>query len=468
MSVQLSFYGGAGNVTGSRYLLDVDGFKILIDCGLYQEWHLKERNWQEIADDPAGIAAVLLTHAHLDHCGLLPRLVRQGFAGKIYSTPATCELARIVLLDAGHIQEEDAAYKAKRHRKEGRTDTKPAVPLYTVADAEAVQEHFAPVAYEKPITLNKDIVVSFHEAGHILGSSAIRVEFNTAEGRRSLVFSGDLGRDGTPILRDPAWVTDADYVVCESTYGDRDHQPAADINDELAEAINTTHRAGGKVLIPSFSIERSQELLYYLNELQIAKAIPAMPVYLDSPMAIRATEVFKKHPELFDREMNGFLSQGKSPFDLQGLVMTRTAEESKKINFENTPSIIIAGSGMCTGGRIKHHLLNYISQKQHTILFVGYQAVGTLGRHILEGKNPVRILGQSCDVKARVKRIHGFSAHADRNELLAWLEHLENHPRMIFVTHGEEGAAKAFASMIMEKTDFPASTPAFKQRVELL
>ncbi len=467
MEIKLSFLGAAQNVTGSKYLLETDGCKLLVDCGLYQERHLKGRNWEPFPIDPGTIDAVLLTHAHLDHCGYLPKLVREGFAGKIYSTPATKEISQIVLLDSAHLQEEDAEFKRRRHEREGRRGKYPEVPLYTTDETRDSFPLFSPVGYEEPLQIANGVEATFYDAGHILGSSMIKVKVKRNGMERSILFSGDVGRWNKPILRDPTLFDQADYVVVESTYGDRIHKDQEDIDVTLSEVINSAEKAGGNIVIPSFAVERSQEILYHLNSLLLDDRIPHLMVFLDSPMAIGVTEVFEHHPELFDEEMMNLIRKRESPFDLPGLKVTRTAEESKAINHIKGTVIIIAGSGMCTGGRVKHHLVNEISRRESVILFVGYQASGTLGREIVEGTKVVRILGEMYRVRARVVQIHGFSAHADRDELLKWLSSLQKPPKHLFVTHGEADAAHHFADFLKERRGWPVSVPSYRDEVIL-
>lgn len=467
MQIKLSFLGAARNVTGSRFLVELDGLKILVDCGLYQERDFKSRNWDRFPVSPDKIDAVLLTHAHLDHCGLLPKLVKEGFRGRIYCTAATAEIAQIILLDSAHIHEEDAAYKLKRHRRQGRASPRPIVPLYTTADAEKCQPLFSPVGYAKAVKIGKGVEATFHDAGHVLGSSVIKLAIERNGQRRTILFSGDVGREDRPILRDPAVVDHADYVLVESTYGDRIHPGGDDVAGELADVINSTMKAGGNVVIPSFALERSQELLYHLNELRLAGKIGELKVFLDSPMAIRITEVFANHPELFDGETAKRISQHRSPFEFPGLQMSQSTEQSKAINRLKEPAVIIAGSGMCTGGRIKHHLVNNITRLESTILFVGYQAVGTLGRHILRRPDEIRILGRMHPILAKVKQIHGFSAHADKDELYHWLSGLAAAPKKVFVVHGEANSAEAFRDFLHEKTGWDASVPAYGDQVVL-
>lgn len=467
ISAKLRFLGAAQNVTGSRHLLDVDGTRVLVDCGLYQERHLADRNWEKFPVEPSSIDAVLLTHAHLDHCGYLPKLVKDGFSGRIYCTDATAEITKIILLDSAHIQEEDAAYKKKRHEKEGRRGPYPEEPLYTTEDAEATFPLFLQVDYKSCVKVNENLEACFYDAGHVLGSSIIKLTISKNEQKRIILFSGDIGRPGRPIVCDPASFEKADYVLIESTYGDRVHQPTEDIANKMAEVINTTYKRGGKIIIPSFALERAQEVLYYLNDLFIKNKIPQIKVFLDSPMAARITKVFKKHADMFDKAMLEFVNNHESPFSFPLLNIVETTEQSKSLNEINGPVIIIAGSGMCTGGRVKHHLVNNISDAKNTIMFVGYQAVGTLGRSIVDGIKKVRILGSKRDVIADIIRIHGFSAHADKTELINWLKKIKACPRKIFVVHGEKESSQAFAKEVSKQIGCKAVVPEFGEEASL-
>ena len=467
MKSKITFLGAAECVTGSQYLIEVNGTKILVDCGIYQERDHLDRNWNDFQFRPETLDAVLLTHAHLDHCGLLPKLVRDGFTGPIYCTPATAEITEIILLDSAKLQEEDAVFKMRRHQREGRTGPHPEVPLYTVHDAESTIPQFVQVDYNKPVQPCEGITATFYDAGHVLGSSILKLEINSGDEKRTVLFSGDLGRWDKPILQDPTTFSDADYVVMESTYGDRLLNSPEDGVDKLADVINDTVKAGGNIVIPSFALERSQEILYYLNQFLLEDKIPHLLVFFDSPMAINITEVFRHHPELFDEEMNRLLEDGNSPFNFRGLKLSKTTDESKAINRVKGSIIIIAGSGMCTGGRIKHHLVSNIARPESTILIVGYQARGTLGRHIVEGNKEVRIFGQHHPVRARVARINGFSAHADRDELYKWVSGLKKPPRHVFITHGEAESSQNFASYIKEKNGWKTTVPHYRQEVVL-
>jgi metallo-beta-lactamase family protein len=463
MQIKLTFLGAAQSVTGSCYLVETGNVRFLVDCGLYQEREFRGRNWEPFPIPPETLDCVLLTHAHLDHSGLLPKLVREGFSGSIYCLAATAEISEIMLLDSAEIQEEDAEFKKKRHQKAGRKGPYPEVPLYTIDDAQASFPLFSPVEYEKTISIGKGIEATFYDAGHVLGSSMIMVRIRQNGEDRTILFSGDVGRRGKPILRDPTFFKEADYVLVESTYGDRLVESVEDAADKMADVINAAVKSGGNIVIPSFALERSQEMLYYLNKFIIEGRIPHLMVFIDSPMAVSITDVFEHYPELFDEEMAKLMRQKKSPFDFRGLSVTRTAGESKAINQIKGTIIIIAGSGMCTGGRIKHHLVTNISRKGSTILFVGYQAVGTLGREIVDGAKKVRILGQLYPVRARVVQIDGFSAHADRDGLLRWLSSLRKSPRRLFVTHGESSVSQHFAALVEDKTGWEVTVPEYQE-----
>lgn len=464
--MKLTPLGAARNVTGSCSLLETDSSRVLIDCGYFQERKFQHRNWDEFPVSPGSIDAVLLTHAHLDHCGRLPRLVAQGFRGRILATSASRDIAAIVLRDSARLQEEDLRQKKKRHSHEGRVSPHPYEPLYTKEDAEDAISLFETVPYGESVEVAAGLRASWHEAGHILGACSIRVEADEAGGRTSsILFSGDVGRKGMPLIRDPAVPPAADVVVLESTYGDRVHDTHASIPDQLADILNSTHRAGGNLVIPSFAVERTQDLFYHFSGLLAAKRIPATLVFLDSPMAVRVTEVFQRHRDLFDEETRELLAGGHSPCDFPGLKMSRTREQSKAINQIRGTVCVIAGSGMCTGGRIKHHLRTNLPREESTILFVGYQAVGTLGRQILERPRSVRVLGQEVEVRARVEQIQGFSGHADRNELKAWLAALPTRPRRVLLNHGEESVSLEFAAGIAAETGLEVEVPEYGKQV---
>jgi metallo-beta-lactamase family protein len=461
--MNLTFLGAVQNVTGSRHLLEAAGRRVLIDCGIFQERDLKARNWAPFPVPPASIDAVLLTHAHIDHCGYLPRLVRDGFRGPVFGTVATGDIAKIVLMDSAKIQAEDAEFKKRRHEREHRKGPFPVEALYNTNDVEACCGLFQAARYNQPFEVLPGIEATYREAGHILGSGSILIR---ADGR-SIVFSGDIGRWDRPLLRDPAICPAADYVVMESTYGDRLHEDTAGIADRLADILNRTRQRGGNIVIPTFAIERAQEVLYYLNELLAANRIPHLMAFLDSPMAVNVIDVFDRNPAMMDEEMHRRMASNQSPFRFSGLKLVRTVDESKAINHINGTVAVMAGAGMCTGGRVKHHLVNNLSRPESTVLFVGYQAAGTLGRLILDGVNPVRILGQSLRVRAEIAQIAGFSAHADRDELLRWLNSApDRRPRRVFVVHGEPAAAAHFAATLRERGQ-DAAVPSYGDRVEL-
>jgi metallo-beta-lactamase family protein len=469
MDIQVRFLGAAESVTGSRHLLEFNHTKVMIDCGLYQERALQNRNWEDFGVDPAELDAVLLTHAHLDHCGLLPKLAKEGFAGKVYCTEATADIAEIVLMDSGKIQEEDAEFKIKRHKRAGYTPPRPVEPLYNQEEARQCTQLFSPVQYNVPVKINGDMEVTFHEAGHIFGSSIIRVVVKANGEKRTIIFTGDLGRIGKPMLKNPAIFDQADYVFVESTYGDRVHTSVEDTKEQLCDAVNKTFQAGGNLIVPSFSIERAQEVLYYMNELVMEDRIPNIMCFLDSPMAVRVTKVFEKHPELYDKQMARLMENHSSPFTFKGLKLVESTKESKAINHIKGTIMVIAGSGMCTGGRVKHHLVNNISRPECAVVFVGYQAVGTLGRQILEAQpgDEVRILGQMLPVNAAIVKVHGFSAHADREEILTWLRNIKNTPRKIFVVHGEKEVAHKFKDFLIEKTGWDVMVPQYQDVVKI-
>ncbi len=465
--MKIQFLGANRQVTGSKHLLDVGGVRFLIDCGMYQERDFTDRNWDDFPIDLRSIDAILLTHAHNDHCGMLPRLVKQGLKAPIYATEATSELTEIILEDSARIQEEDAEYKRKRHRKEGRQGKHPVLPLYTPADARKTFPLLQPVPYNREIPIGDQVRVTFHDAGHILGSSIVEVVSSRNGDTRRILFSGDLGQRNKPILRDPSVFSEADYVVMESTYGDRIHNGSTDVEARLAQIVCETVEAGGNLVVPVFAVERAQELLYHLGRLVRSKRIPLVDVILNSPMASDVTRVFHRHRECFDEEAWTMIQSGESPFQFPGLKMVEGIDESKAIHKRKRPAIIMATSGMCTAGRIKHHLRQNISRPESTILFVGYQAYGTLGRKILEGNSEVRILGGMHAVKARIERIEGFSGHADRNGLLGWLDELKHPPRQLFLVHGEEKGAMNLADTLRAERRWEVTVPRYLDKMTL-
>lgn len=445
--MKISFHGADRDVTGSCHLLECSGKRILIDCGLYQGGReLAEDNSEPFGFEPASIDYLLLTHAHLDHCGRIPLLMRRGFRGEIIATPATRELARVVLLDSAHLQEEEARYRSRRHRR--RHGGQDGAPLYTVLDALNSMEFFGRKAdYESPIELAPGLRATFYDAGHILGSASICVESGNGTQERSVVFSGDLGNAGRPLLRAPVVPPKADAVVMETTYGDRLHKPLGPSIEEFYGVIEDTFRRGGNVVIPTFALERTQELLYVLRQGVESSRLPKlMQVFLDSPMAISTTEIFERHPECYEPTIAKLFGDGRDPFQMPGLHFTRDASESMAINRFEGGAVIMAGAGMCTGGRIRHHLRHNLWREHCSVIFVGFAARGTLARAIIDGAKSVRIFDEDIRVRASIHTINGFSAHADRDELLDWHRRLT--PATTFLVHGEEGVMKQFASCL--------------------
>lgn len=463
----LSFWGGVGTVTGSKYLIEAERGRVLVDCGLFQGLkELRERNWQDPPFDPKSLAAVVITHAHIDHTGYLPRLVALGFNNPIYCSRGTSDLLKIMLPDSARLQEEDADY---RNRKK-LTKHAPALPLYTEDDARAAIDLIQTAANTgEPVEVAPGIRAGFLIAGHILGSSLALVEIDGAgadgKGRRVL-FSGDLGRYDQSIIRDPVAPPACDYLVIESTYGDRLHGPE-DPKDALARIINETVERGGVVLIPAFAIGRTQELIYLIRELEDEKRIPILPVRVDSPMAAAATQAYSNRTEEQDEAYASVLASRRHPLRTNSMVTASSRQESKRLNEEKGTRIIISSSGMMTGGRVLHHAQRLLPDRKTTILFVGYQAAGTIGRRIIEGEPEVKIFGQLVPVRARIERIGGFSAHADWGEVLRWLGGMPQAPRLSFTTHGEPAAASAMRGHIIEKFGWNVEVPQYGDTVEL-
>ena len=457
--MQLTFLGATMGVTGSSFLLETSGRKILIDCGMFQGSKvISALNRRAFAFSPSDIDCILLTHAHIDHSGLIPRLCKQGFRGPIYATKATMELCSIMLPDSAHIQEFDAEIESRKGRRAGRGDVE---PLYHVEDAYACLKQFRPVEYEVGFELGEDIHVHFHDAGHILGSSMLEIHATEESVETQFLFSGDLGRAGQPIIRDPACVKSADYVIMESTYGDRDH---ADTNweDKLAEIINETTDRKGNVIIPAFAVGRTQIILYYLNRLFQARKIPDIPVIIDSPLAIAATDIFRRSTRYYDQDATDILkNEHQSPIEMPQLRFTKTSEESKALNMMTEPAIIISASGMADAGRILHHLKHNLWRQECSVLFVGFQAEGSLGRRLVEGGKKVRIMGEEIGVRAHIYNLEGMSAHADRDEIVEWLKCFVNKPANIFLVHGETQSATALSTLIKERLGLSSYIPRY-------
>jgi metallo-beta-lactamase family protein len=449
--MKLSFYGGAGEVTGSDYLLESGGIKILIDCGLHQGTHLAEKqNFEAFPYNPKEITAVFVTHSHLDHIGRLPKLTKDGFAGAIYSTGATKDFAEVMLLDSEHILAEEAKREAKP-------------PLYTEADVKHVMTRWRGVEYHNPVTIGPFAVTPF-DAGHILGSASYRIE---VEGK-TIVFSGDLGNSPDPIIKPTEVPTGpVDYCLVESAYGDRVHENEDKRREMLEDTIEDTFRAGGTLVIPTFAMERTQELLYYMHQLFEEKRVPRVPVFIDSPLAIKLTAIYKKHEAYFNTETKSIVKSGDDIMNFPGLRFTLTTEQSKEINDVKPPKVVIAGSGMSNGGRILHHELRYLPDPKSTILFVGYQAQGTLGRQILDGAKQVRIFGEEVPIRCRMVNIPGYSAHADQPRLLNWVGAMKGTLKKVFVVQGEEQSAETLAGKIRDAMAIDAEVPKAGETVEL-
>ena len=443
--MKITFCGAAKIVTGSCYLIEVNKTKVLVDCGMFQgRKEITRLNYKPFLFNPKEIDYVFLTHAHIDHSGLLPKLVKHGFKGKIFATDATIDLCGIMLEDSAHIQFMDNKYENERLKKQGAPLRE---PLYTKADVKATLPSFKQIEYNQTKNINKNISIRYQDAGHIIGSAMIEMFITENSKETKIVFSGDLGQWDVPIIKDPTLINQADYVFVESTYGDRLHEDVGMRDDLLLEYAQETYEKKGKLLIPSFAIERTQELLYSFNKLIKQGRFPDMKIFLDSPLAIKATEIFKKHPEFFDQEA---LTQYKDPFDFPNLTYTLEVRDSKKLNFYKEPCVIIAGSGMATAGRIRHHLKNHLDDPKTTVLFVGYQAEGTLGRYLIEGAKKAKMMGLVINVKASIKKINSFSAHADYKDLTKWVNGFVKKPKKIFLVHGEEHSAKALKEKLVK------------------
>ena len=463
--MKLSFHGAAQGVTGSCHLLQCGGKRILVDCGFYQGGReLEEDNADDFGFDAASIDYLLLTHAHLDHCGRIPLLVSRGFRGEIITTAASRELARLIMLDAAGLQEEEARYLNRRARRRGK-DSDVIVPLYTTIDALNALDYFGRTAvYNQSLQLAPGLQVTFINAGHILGSACLVLQATEGDRQRRILFSGDLGLSGRAILRDPDEPPPVDIVVMETTYGDRQHKQLEPSIDELYHAVNETTERGGNVIIPTFALERAQELLYYLHAGKTQGILSSfLQVFLDSPMAISATEIFRRHHECYDEQTAQLFASGHDPFKFPGLHFTRETAESMAINQINSGAVIMAGSGMCTGGRVRHHLKHHLGREHSSIVFVGYAAQGTLARRIVDGAKIVSIYGDDYRVRAQIHTIGGFSAHAGQAELLAWHKHTGN-PETTFLVHGEKDSMEAFGRLL---DDTHVVMPKLHQEFEL-
>lgn len=455
--MKIQFCGAATGVTGSCHLITTEKHKILLDCGQFQGGKTREAmNYEPFPFDPAEIDYMILSHAHIDHCGRIPLLVKRGFKGDIYCTDATADLVEVMLKDSGYIHEKEAEWKNRKNERAGR----PAVePLYTFNDAVDSLKFIKPVLYDQLIELNEEMKFVFNDAGHILGSAITEI-WITEEGQTSkIVFSGDLGVMDRPILRDPTIIKKADYVIMETTYGNRVHPSNSLDVTKLMDIIRETAKHGGTTVIPSFAVGRTQELIYELNRVydsdsEYRKDFENLMVYVDSPMATTATEVFKKNAQVFDDETKEYITKGDNPLDFKNLKFTRTSQESMWLNTDPTPKVIISASGMCDAGRIRHHLKHNLWNRKSSIIFVGYQAEGTLGRMLLDGAKEVTLFGENIRVNAQIHNLEGFSGHADKDGLLAWLSGFQKVPKHVFLVHGEEESKKAFAYTVKEKLGY--------------
>ncbi|MNR81139.1 Ribonuclease [compost metagenome] len=460
----LHFLGAAGAVTGSKFLLTTPWAKVLIDCGLFQgPRELKSLNWQPFPVSTPRIDAVILSHAHLDHSGYLPKLIKDGYKGKVFCTSGTADLLSILLPDAGFLQEEEAQHA----NRNGWSRHRPAMALFTMLDAQRALQRLRSAPYGKPRKVAEGITVTFHPAGHIIGSSIVEIEVEEPEGKSRYVFSGDLGRPGSPLLKDPARLAKADYLIVESTYGDRQH-PDVPPAQELARVVNESVLRGGMLVIPAFAVGRTQEVLYVLRELEDQGRIPSLDVYLDSPMAIDATSIALDHAEEFDAEAEALLRRGVKPLAPRKLHLVRDSGQSRALNDLAGPGIILSASGMCTGGRIKHHLRQRLSNERNTVCFVGFQAAGTKGRAILDGASEVWLHGERLPVRAVIERIEGFSAHADQRHLLDWMRGFEAPPRRTFVVHGEPDSSLALAERIQDDLGWKTTVPVQGELIALV
>lgn len=463
--MELTFLGAVGTVTGSSYLLTSGNNMIMVDCGLYQgPPELEERNYAHPLVNWSEIDAILLTHAHIDHCGLIPRAVKLGFRGNIYAHPATVDLAQILLNDAADVQEHDSEWLSRKRKRAGKD---PVEPLFTRSDVERAIRRFKRIEYEDKVNILPGVYVEFHDAGHILGSASIAVDLIEDGLSRRIVFSGDIGHHQAPILREPFGFENADAVIIESTYGDRNHEKPQVRLNILKDALWQADRNSSKLIIPSFAVGRAQEILYLLSEMLEKGEIPSIPIYLDSPMAISATEIHERHVECFDQETLSRIKNGENPFKPDTLHISKTVAQSRGINKKKGGLVIIAGSGMCEGGRVVHHLKHSLFDPNNHVLLVGYQAQGTLGRLLQDGVHKIKLLGEEIAVNAKITSVGAFSAHADRDGLIDWLGYLKEAPKIIITVHGEDKAAKALAEEIRVRLGYQTYLPRLNQQIDL-
>ena len=457
MNMKIKFCGASTGVTGSCHLLTSGEHKILLDCGQFQGGKAQDAlNYERFPFEPSEIECVVLSHAHIDHCGRLPLLTKRGFEGKIYCTDATADLLSIMLKDSAYIHEKETEWKNRKAERAGRNQVE---PLYTIEDAEKALSLVSPILYDQQIEINSNMKIVFNDAGHILGSAITELWVTEDDKESKIVFSGDLGMEGRPILRDPTYIKKADYVIMETTYGNRIHKELGSGVEKLIEIILNTTRRGGNVIIPSFAVGRTQELIYELNRFydsnnEFRKELDKIFVYVDSPMATTATEIFRRNAQVFDEETREYILKGDNPLEFKNLKFTRSSKESQDLNFNKEPKVIISASGMCEAGRIRHHLKHNLWNPKNSIVFVGYQGQGTLGRSLIEGIKMVTLFGEEIQVNAEIHNLEGFSGHADQNGLFAWLAHFQQKPKEIFLVHGEEDSKKDFAKLVNEKLSY--------------
>ncbi|MDK2956411.1 MAG: metallo-beta-lactamase family protein [Desulfovibrionales bacterium] len=464
--MKITFLGAAQTVTGSCFILETDHVRFAVDCGMHQgNAEIEKRNWDASLYDPKHLDFILITHAHIDHSGLLPKMAQEGFAGPIYTTPPTRDLLEIMLLDSAHIQEMEAEWRNKKKRRHGK---KQEAPLYSEKDAEAAHRLVRAAPTDKAFEPAPGIQVTMRDAGHILGSAMLEIEYRENGQPTKLVFSGDIGRPNQLLMADPTVIKEADYLFMESTYGNRDHKNEASSREELAAAIRYSYNAGEKVIIPAFAVERTQEVLYSLHLLEREGKLPAdMPVYLDSPMAIRATEVFSRYPKYLDKETRTLMDAGENPLELKNLRPTLATAESQAINSAAGPAIVISASGMANAGRIKHHLRHNLWRQGASVVFTGFQAMGTPGRRIVDGAKTIRLFGEEVSVAAKIWTIGGFSAHAGQSQLLEWLSNFTSKDMRVILVHGESSAQTVLAQRIREKFSFDVHAPAYREELIL-
>jgi len=459
--MRVEFLGGVRTVTGSATLLEKGSLKWLVDCGMFQGGKdLEGRNRSIRHYYPEDLSFILLTHAHIDHSGLIPKLFKEGFHGKVICTKATLDLCEVMLKDSGHIQEMEAEWRSRKGKRAGGEG---ATPLYTVKDAERSLQYFQTIGYNEVLQITDGVKVRFQDAGHILGSAMIEIWVEEEGEEKKIVFSGDLGNFDQPIVRDPSLIEEGDVLWLESTYGNRLHKSREETVQELLKIIQEALRDQAKVIIPAFAVERTQDIIFTVGQLIRKGRIPSIPVYIDSPLAISATEIFKRNPDCFDEETNALLLGGENPLERPEIIYTRTTEESKAINEDSRPGMIISASGMCDSGRIQHHLKHHLWREASHIVMIGYQAEGTVGRRIVDGAKTVRLFGEEIAVKAHIHTLGGFSAHADQKGLLEWLSHFNNPRLEVFVNHGEEKTSMGLGQLIREQFHFRASVPQWKE-----